>query len=152
MTFKGPQASQENISTIKANAASAYSGTYEINGKQTKVNFQVVDVTSNTPNALRNEVQLLNGPTSLPVTGKSFVNEIGGTRGEINMASKGVAHGEVEHEFGHFAGAKDHYSLQTGRVDPAFSGNLMGQLPGTVDQRNIFEMLSNKKNIVSHEK
>lgn len=152
MTFKGTEATQQNIDAIKSNSASAYSGTYEINGKQTKVGFQVVDVTSSTPKGAKNEVQLLNGPTSLPKTGKSFVNEAGGKRGEINMASKGIAYGEAEHEIGHFAGADDHYNYGTGKVDPAFSGNLMGQLPGTIDQRNITEMLTNKKNIVEYEK
>lgn len=152
MTFKGSEATQQNIDTIKANSSAAYSGTYEINGKQTKVGFQVTDVTSSTPKGAKNEVQLLNGPTSLPKTGKSFVNEVGGTKGEINMASKGIAYGEAEHEMGHFAGADDHYDYETGKVNSAFSGNLMGQLPGTVDQRNIVEMLNNKKNIVEYEK
>lgn len=150
MKFSGPQATAENISSIKSQAAEAFSGTHQINGNSTQVNFQVVDITSSTPAAAHNEVQLISGTTSHP-TGRSFVNAVGGTSGEINMSSSGIAHGEASHEMGHFAGAQDQYSYTTGQVNAAYAGNLMGQLPGTVDSRNIGEMLTNSNNIIRHE-
>lgn len=150
MSFTGSHATPENISSIKAGASAAYSGTYDIGGTATKIDFQVVDITSTTPAAAHNSAELIGVPTSHS-TGRSFVNEVGGTSGEINMNSKGIAYGEASHEMGHYAGAQDHYDYGTGLVDPAYSGNLMGQLPGTIDNRNINEMLGNSKNIIVRE-
>lgn len=150
MAFTGPQATPENINSIKTSSSAAFSGTYDLGGTPTRVDFQVVDITSSTPAAARNSAELINGPTSHP-TGRSFVNAVGGTSGEINMGSAGIAHGEVPHEMGHYAGAQDHYSYTTGAVNPAYSGNLMGQLPGTADSRNISEMLGNDRNVIQRE-
>lgn len=150
MKFTGPEATPENISSIRAGAASAYSGTYQINGKATQVSFEVVDITSSTPAAAHNSAELISGPTTHP-TGRSFVNEVAGTSGQINMNSAGIAQGEASHEMGHYAGAGDQYDYTTGQPNAGYGGNLMGQLPGSVDSRNINEMLGNSKNIIQHE-
>jgi RHS repeat-associated protein len=152
--FSGTGATAQNISAIKADISSSWSGKYTIGGTEKTVSVTVVD--SKTGGKLNN-VTLTTGPTSnTAAQGASFV--AGGNSGEWNVNSAGMKSNEAAHEGGHLMGAADHYSSSTdangNRVTtPAsgFQGNLMGQLPGKPDSKNMTEIMSNKQNVIRDE-
>ncbi|HEY6528915.1 MAG TPA: RHS repeat-associated core domain-containing protein, partial [Cellvibrionaceae bacterium] len=154
--FSGPGATEANISAIKSDVASRWSSSYNLNGVQTKVDVSVTDAGPKDKKA--NNITLTTGPTSHAASqGASFVS--GGNSGEWNTNSKGVASGEMAHEAGHLMGADDHYSEGTGsngeRIStPAqgWEGNLMGELPGTTNDKNMQEIIDDKKNKNINEK
>ena len=57
INFTGPAATTTNIDKVKSDIASAWSGTFQIDGKPTKISVQVVAVDANTPKkAINNSV------------------------------------------------------------------------------------------------
>lgn len=157
--FSGPAASGPNISSIKTDVASRWSGVYNVSGQLTKVNVAIVDVNANTPKQAINNITLLNGPTSDKSSqGASFVR--GGTSGEWNMASRGMSQGEASHETGHLMLDKDYYTSgtdangkRTSTAATGYGNNLMGALGGSVftDSRNMDVILNNPKNVVQYQ-
>lgn len=74
------------------------------------------------------------------------------------MNSPGMKSGEAAHEAGHLMGASDQYSSSKdaggNRVtgpNKGFEGNLMGQLPGKPDGRNVKEILDSSANLKKKE-
>lgn len=155
--FRGPAASSPN--TLASDTSSIWSGTYIVNGNLTTVSVSIVPVTANTPAGAINNIALLNGPTSdVQSQGASFISSVGGNSGEINMSSRGISAGEGPHEFGHVMGTGDQYTSSVdangNRVttpNAGYNGNIMGELPGTPDSRNINEILNHPSNIIIHE-
>jgi RHS repeat-associated protein len=146
--FTGAGATPVNINSAKQDIQSKWSGTYTLNGSEKNVSVTVVD--QRTDGKLNN-ITLTTGPTS-NAGGASFVQ--GGRAGEWNTTSAGVAHGEMAHEGGHLMGAADHYSTSVGpdgqrATSPTegFVGNLMGQLPGRPDSKNMTEIMANTANV-----
>jgi RHS repeat-associated protein len=158
VNFTGPAATAQNINSIKADAASRWSGLYNISGQIAKVSVAIVDVNSNTPKKAVNNITLLNGPTSDKISqGASFVR--GGNSGEWDMTSNGMKVGESAHETGHLMGDKDYYKSGTDANGarftnplPGYSNNLMGALNATTmtDSRNMDLILSSPKNTVEY--
>jgi hypothetical protein len=157
--FSGPGVSATNITNIKSDVASRWTGVYNVGGQLTKVNVAVVDVTASTPKQAINNVTLLNGPTSdKAAQGASFVR--GGNSGEWNMTSKGMSQGEDAHETGHLMGDKDYYTSgtnasgqRTSSAMPGYSNNLMGALGSSVftDSRNMNVILNSPKNVIQNQ-
>jgi len=160
VNFSGPGATTQNITAVKADISSKWSGTYNINGKATQVNVQVTNADANTPAKAINNIQLTTGPTSdVNSQGSSFVR--GGNSGEWNMNSSGMQNGEAAHEGGHLMRAGDKYasSLDANgkRVTTphtGFSGNVMGETKAgtTTNDTNMREIMTSKQNIHRKEK
>jgi hypothetical protein len=96
-------------------------------------------------------ITLTEGATAVGPKGASYVE--GGNKGEWNVNSSGMKSGEAAHEGGHLMGAPDHYTEgtdaagnRTSSAENGFQGNLMGELPGKPDDRNMQEIYDDKKN------
>jgi RHS repeat-associated protein len=154
--FSGPGVSDPNIVMIKADAATRWSGTFAVHGVSTKVTMEITDVPAG--QKPMNEITLTTGPTSDRSTqGASFVR--GGKSGEWNVNSPGMASGEAGHETGHLMREADHYASsvdangnRTTTPSAGYEGNIMGELPGSADGRNIEKILGNSNNKVEYEK
>lgn len=146
--FTGAAASPENVATFKEQVSSM-SGTYSVDGKQTRVTVGVSDITKKTPRSARNEVKLVEGETSHP-TGRSFA-ELGGKRSEINVLDR-FSRGVVPHEVGHLGGVDDLYDKTTGRPDPARGNGVMNRVPGIVDDFLINGMIESSSNVQKRER
>ena len=125
------------------------SGTYNVGGRQTRVNVEVTDISKNTPRSARNEVKLVEGETSHP-TGRSFA-ELGGRKSEINVQDR-FDRGIVKHEMPHLAGVNDLYNKTTGLPDPARGDGIMNKVPGVVDDHVINGMIDSGSNVHRQEK
>ena len=157
VNFTGPAANGANISAIKSDVATRWTGLYNVNGEITKVSVAITDVTADTPKQAINNVTLLDGPTSNKAgQGASFVGN-DHVSGEWNMASGGMKVGEAAHETGHLMGDIDYYKNGTdadgNRITTASEGytnNLMGALNHSVitDSRNMSVILSSPINVV----
>lgn len=143
-TFKGNAASAENIGALKSQVA-ALSGTYNINGKETQVNFSVSDVGKETPRAARNVITLTNGQTS-GASGRSNA-QLGGRRAEIDVTDRFVPNGTAPHEVLHLADVGDRYDTITRIPDPAWGNNIMNVVPGKLEDRNMPELMNSRHNI-----
>src|SRR5690554_3442712 len=120
--FSGSGATQDNINAIK-DSVSELSGVYEINGKETSVEFRISDITKDTPRAARNSIRLTDGPTN---SRSGLCNaEVGGRRANINVQDRPGPGGTAVHEFLHLAGAKDKYDVATRRPNPDWGNNIM---------------------------
>ncbi|HYG06227.1 MAG TPA: RHS repeat-associated core domain-containing protein [Stenotrophomonas sp.] len=147
-TFKGNAASAENIGTLK-NQVAALSGTYNINGKETQVNFTVSDVGKETPRAARNVITLTNGQTS-GASGRSNA-QLGGRKAEIDVTDRFVPNGTGPHELLHLADVDDRYDTITRTPDPAWGNNIMNVVPGKLEDRNMPELMNSRNNIYRSE-
>ncbi|RNF86387.1 RHS repeat protein [Lysobacter psychrotolerans] len=154
--FIGPAATSPH--TLASDTSSMWSGNYFVNGSSTAttVSVSVVPVTADTPVGAINNITLINGPTSdTQSQGASFISGVGGNSGEINLTSPGMQSGEGGHEFGHVMGANDQYASSVDAngnrattPNAGYNGNIMGELPGTPDSRNMQEILDNPSNIL----
>ncbi|MFK3650520.1 RHS repeat domain-containing protein [Lysobacter enzymogenes] len=147
--FRGTGASETNIANLKDHFA-ALSGVYEVNGKQTQVNFRISEITSKTPWRARNTITLTNGPTSIP-SGLSNA-ELGGKIAEIDVNDRFAVGGSGVHEMLHLADVNDRYDKQTRRSDPAWGRNIMNIVPGHFESRNMPEIMESKNNVQRAEK
>lgn len=163
VSFTGPAATPKNIQQVQQDTANHFNGTYNVNGKKTQVTVSVEpDPVKGLPSQLNNKVTLTNGPTSLTSSQNPTLNGVsnvatsrdGSTKTEINVQSQGISQGEAAHEMGHVMGETDHYQNgvdaqgnRTSKADSGYEGNLMAQLPGTVDDKNINAILGSPKNI-----
>ncbi|MCW6027775.1 RHS repeat-associated core domain-containing protein [Stenotrophomonas sp. SRS1] len=126
--FTGNAATPERIASFKEQVA-GMSGTYSVDGKETRVNVSVSDIDKKTPRPARNEIKLVEGETSNP-TGRSFA-ELGGKRSEANVLDRFLS-GVVPHEVGHLGGVDDQYDKRTGLPDPMRGNGIMNRVPGAV--------------------
>ncbi|CAD7728454.1 hypothetical protein LMG31884_42260 [Xanthomonas hydrangeae] len=147
-TFKGPAATESNISALKSQVQ-GLSGTYKVDGKDTQVNFRVTDVTKDTPRAARNSITLTAGPTERK-NGVSAADQ-GGKRAWIDVTDRFVANGVAPHEILHLADNGDRYDTVARKVDPAQGNNIMNTVPGVMDSSNIQEIMQSKNNIFRNE-
>ncbi|MGA6150068.1 RHS repeat domain-containing protein [Stenotrophomonas sp. NPDC077461] len=146
--FTGDASTPENIAAFKEQV-SAMSGTYRVDGKETRVTVGVSEITKKTPRAARNEIKLVEGETSHP-SGRSFA-ELGGKRSEINVFDR-FTRGVVPHEVGHLGGVNDLYDKRTGRPDPTKGNGMMNRVPGIVDDFLINGMIDASSNIQRRER
>ncbi len=138
--FSGAGATPSNIDSIKNAVSETWSGTYNVNGKDTQVNVAITDASSAGP---VNEITLTNGPTSdVYSNGESFVD--GANSGEWRTDNGGITNGTVAHEAGHLMGIKDKYIGST--PYPGYEKNIMGNASGAPDSRNIDEALKSDVN------
>ncbi|WP_309684584.1 hypothetical protein [Stenotrophomonas sp. SORGH_AS_0321] len=142
--FTGSGATPQNIAAFKDHVA-AMSGTYEVNGSQTQVKFEVTDIGKGTPRKARNEIVLVNGQTSHP-EGRSFA-ELGGKRSEIDVTKRFQRNGVVPHEVAHLAGVDDLYDKSTGRPRPSEGDKIMNRVPGVIEDRTVEGMLNARTNV-----
>lgn len=146
--FVGPAATLEHVSAIKEQI-SAMSGTYSIHGKDTKVTFEVTEVSTKlfggTPHGARNEVKLVNGKTSSD-DGRSHA-DLGGRRAEIDVTDRLVKNGVAPHEFSHLGGVDDLYDKATNLPDPAKGDSIMNRVPGRVDSDTVQGIIDYKGNV-----
>lgn len=160
INFVGPGASNPaTIAAIKSDAASRWSGVYNVAGELTKVNVAITNVTPSTPKAAINTITLTEGPTSdKAAQGASFVSG-DHVSGEWNVLSSGVGVGMFAHETGHLMGEKDYYTSgtdangnRTTTASPGYGDNLMGALSNSVftDSRNMDVILHSPINIVQN--
>ena len=148
INFIGAGATQSNISAIKTAVGKAWSGTYNINGKDTQVNVAITDASSGSGGPVNNII-LTNGPTSdTHSNGDSFVD--GSNSGEWRTDIGGITDGTVAHESGHLMGISDKYIGST--PYPTYENNIMGNKSGTADGRNINEALKSDANWKKDEK
>lgn len=146
--FSGSGATPSNISGIKSAVSKAWSGTYSVNGKDTKVNVAITDAGSNSIGPTNN-ITLTDGPTSDTYSnGNSYVD--GNNSGEWRTDSGGIADGTVAHEAGHLMGIAD--KNIGGNTYPTYEKNIMGTKSGTADSRNINEALKSKASWTKDEK
>lgn len=148
VTFKGPAATEPNISAVKTQVQ-GLSGTYKVDGKDTQVNFRITDVTKDTPRAARNTITLTAGPTDRR-SGLSSAEQ-GGKRAWIDVTDRFVKNGTAPHEILHLADNDDRYDRATRKSDPAHGNNIMNVVPGVMDSSNIQEIMNSKNNIFRHE-
>lgn len=93
------------------------------------------------------------GMQLLSSSGISFVTSIGGSRGTVFLKDEnGYAQDwqwVAAHEFGHYIGLTDHYwskrdpdtGKRTGGPNPGWTSNMMAVHLGSVDTRNVIELL-----------
>lgn len=147
-TFSGKGATPENIAAFKEQVA-AMSGTYTVNGAETKVNFEVTAVSTKwiggTPSKARNEITLTDGPTS-GKDGASFA-ELGGKKAEIDVTDRFVINGVVPHEVSHLGGPDDLYNKDTRQPDPAKGDSIMNRVPGRVDSATVEGIINSPGNV-----
>lgn len=147
--FTGSGATPENIATATNNFESQ-SGTYNVGGKATQVDFKVTEITKGTPKALQNTVKLFDGPTDHPAgTGVSYADSVGGTKASVDVTSEGFKYGVSGHELDHLAGAKDAYKRDAAGnkiPDPNRSGDIMNQLPGRMTDKVVQEIMNAPNN------
>jgi len=146
--FTGSAATPERIASFKEQVA-GMSGTYNVDGKETRVNVSVSDIDKKTPRAARNEIKLVEGETSHP-TGRSFA-ELGGKRSEINVLDRFLS-GVVPHEVGHLGGVDDQYDKRTGLPDPMRGNGVMNRVPGAVDDYLINGVIEAGSNLQRRER
>jgi len=143
--FHGPAATQDNIDRIHA-FIEAMSGTYTVNGVDTRVDFAITGIHARTPRNARNEVMLVEG--SAPSTASRRSNaELGGRRAEIDVLDRFTANGVPVHEFSHLGGIDDLYNPVTGRPDPAHGDKIMNRVPGTVESTTVEGIINAHTNI-----
>lgn len=144
--FKGPAASEDNISAFKSQIE-GMSGTYKVDGKDTQVNFKISNITKDTPRAARNTVTLTDGPTDR-ASGSSAA-EVGGNEAWIDVSDRFVSNGTANHEVLHLADNQDRYKIVNGVkiIDPSQGNNIMNVVPGDVDNTNIQEIMQSNDNI-----
>ena len=155
--FSGAAATEKNISAIKSDVQSKWSGLYNVAGGITLVTVSVVDVTPNTPAQAVNHVALLNGPTSDKASnGASFVREH--NNGEWDTTAPEWSTGAGPHEVGHLMGAEDHYTswfnsdgVRKSSPSDGWKNNLMSDLSPTTGTNNIDEILNFPNNVTRFE-
>lgn len=150
--FTGPAATSENIAAAREHVA-GMSGTYTVNGRETSVQVEVTDIKEGwggTPRAARNEIKLVNGPTSSD-SGRSFA-ELGGKRSEIDVTDRFQPDGVVPHEFAHLGGVDDLYDKTTGLPDPAKGEVMMNTVPAKTDSATIEGIINADSNIRRNER
>ena len=139
ITFSGPGANTEAIERIKEQVHSAWSGLFDGIG----IDVRVIE-------GAMNNIMLVTEPTSAPCPGgRSCV--VGTNTGVWNVADKDWALGIAAHEAGHLLGHGDKYSpipdsIFTKALE-GWSGNLMSELGGTIDVRNLREIIGSPHNI-----
>jgi hypothetical protein len=151
--FTGPAATPENIAAAKEHVA-GMSGTYTVNGRETSVQVEVTDIKEGfggTPRSARNEIKLVEGPTSGP-SGRSFADEVGGKYAEIDVTDRFQPNGVVPHEFGHLGGLPDLRPPGTDLPDPNMGDGIMNKVPGVIDSPTIEGMINAKSNIQRKER
>jgi hypothetical protein len=154
IVFSGPGATPEAINAIKQDVSSKWSGQYTINNTATNVNVGVVDGPSH---GKVNSITLTTGATSnVDAQGASFVR--GGNSGEWNVNSRGMGFGEAAHETGHLMGEGDHYTSSMNAAgarvtspSAGYTGNLMGQLPGSASSSNMQTIMNSNQNLKVNE-
>ncbi|WP_246197243.1 RHS repeat-associated core domain-containing protein [Pseudoxanthomonas sacheonensis] len=146
--FSGTGASEPNIAAVKSQVG-ALSGTYQVDGKSTQVNFRVTEITKDTPRAARNSIKLTDGPTARR-DGLSNADK-GGKRAEIDINDRFVNGGTPSHEYLHLADADDKYDATSRKSDPARGKNIMNVVPGVLEDTNVQEIMDSNKNIQREE-
>ncbi|MDN7134977.1 RHS repeat-associated core domain-containing protein [Pseudidiomarina terrestris] len=138
--FSGDGATAANISKISKAISDTWSGSYEIDGKDTQVSVEVTEPSSVGPT---NNITLTDGPTSdVYSDGNSFVD--GSNKGEWRTDGHNISDGTTAHEAGHLMGLDDKYI--GGTPLPGHQNNIMGNKSGTPDSRNIQNIIKSKVN------
>ncbi len=144
----GSGVSKEQVAAVKESVA-ALSGTYKIDGKETKVNFAVTEITKSTPRAARNEIRLTAGPTERQSGLSAAV--VGGRKAWIDVTHAPGRGGTPAHEFLHLAGDDDVYDSRTRQPDPRYGNNIMNVVPGVMEDRNMNIIMGAKTNVFRSE-
>lgn len=145
VSFKGPQATEANKSTFSAQVAEM-SGTYRVNGADTKVKFETTAIKpglfSGTPSRARNMIELMKGPTD-DVNGMSHA-DMGGREATIRTDDR-FTEGVVKHEVMHLGGVDDQKTA-TGGIIPG-NNDIMNRIPGEVSSSDVETLINSKANI-----
>jgi Rhs family protein len=146
VAFTGKEASDANKATFKAQVADM-SGTYHINGADTKVSFEVTGIKtglfSGTPSKAQNAIELMKGPTSDP-TGRSNA-DVGGNHATIRTDDR-FDEGIVKHEMMHIGGLDDIKDPSTGGIVPG-NNDIMNRVPGEVSSSDVEKLINYKGNV-----
>ena len=110
--------------------ASAWSGNYLVDGVMKNVQ---VNVSSGCTCTKNNAVRVIPG---MPSNGQDLSNF-----NSLSTWGNDSTFGDVIHEAGHLMGINHDYYFSNGTAQPGWEGNIMATTSGTVDARNINEIL-----------